>query len=155
MKICVCSDSHGNSQGIKRMLLLEKPDGLIFCGDGLDDIKGIKVPDIFCAVRGNCDFFCKAPDIVDTVLAGVHIIASHGHRYAVKNTKDIYLSEAFAREAKVAVFGHTHAQVAEYHAGVLLLNPGTMSRYNEYYALLFLENGVCDCRLERLKPSLE
>ncbi|MBQ2650919.1 MAG: YfcE family phosphodiesterase [Clostridia bacterium] len=153
MKICVCSDSHGNKHGIRIMLEQEQPDALLFCGDGLDDLKGQKLPGKWAAVKGNCDYFCSEPDLYQDNWAGVELLMVHGHRYSVKRTEDIYLSEAFGRGAKVALYGHTHYQKASWHAGVLLLNPGTMSRYNEYYAVLTFENGMCtDCQLKRLMP---
>ena len=152
MKICVCSDSHGNTHGLRIMLEQEKPDGLLFCGDGLDDLRDLPLPQKWAAVRGNCDYFCDQPDLYMDVWEGVRFLMVHGHRYSVKRTEDIYLSEAFGREAKVALYGHTHYQKASWHGGLLLLNPGTMSRHNEYYAVLTLENGNVDCELKRLMP---
>jgi len=149
MKICVCSDSHGNREGLAKMLKIEKPDALIFCGDGVDDFKGLALPQKTLFVRGNCDYFCQEPDFIEVVWEGVKIIASHGHRFAVKRTLDVYLSEAFGRGAKVALYGHNHIQHASYHAGVLMLNGGTMSRFNEFYAVLEVNNGTYDCSLKR------
>ena len=37
MKICICSDSHGNAFGLQRLLAREAPDYLWFLGDGLRD----------------------------------------------------------------------------------------------------------------------
>lgn len=150
IKICVCSDSHGNREGLKRMIELEKPDMVYFCGDGVGDIEGLLPPDRILAVRGNCDPLCPEPIIRETVCGGVRIVMTHGHRYSVKTTEDIFLSEALGRDAQVALYGHTHRQKASYIAGILLLNGGTMSSYNEYYALLMIENGVYDCCLKRL-----
>ena len=92
IKICVCSDSHGNREGLKRMIELEKPDMVYFCGDGVGDIEGLLPPDRILAVRGNCDPLCPEPIIRETVCGGVRIVMTHGHRYSVKKTEDIYLS---------------------------------------------------------------
>lgn len=154
MKVCVCSDSHGNRDGLKRMLELEKPDALLFCGDGIDDFKGLELPERTLFVKGNCDFMCDEPIMREFVLEGVKIIMTHGHKYSVKTTTDIYLSEAFARDANVALYGHTHFQQASYNNGVLLLNGGTMSKNSGYYAILELENGKYDCQLKRLLPTV-
>lgn len=150
MKICVCSDSHGNIEGIRRMLETEKPDGLLFCGDGIADFSTLELPEKTMFVSGNCDAFCDEPIFREFVWDNVRIIMAHGHRYSVKRTEDIYLSEALAHEANVAVYGHTHIQKASYSCGVLMLNPGTLSRNNGYYALLYLKNGVFDCRIMKL-----
>lgn len=152
MKVCVCSDSHGNAEGLKRMLDSEKPDALLFCGDGIDDLKGLTLPEISLFVKGNCDFMCDEPLQREFVLEGVRIIMTHGHKYSVKTTTDLYLSEALAKDAAVALYGHTHYQQASYHGGVLLLNGGTMSKNSGYYAILELEKGKYDCQLKRLPP---
>ena len=133
-----------------RLLALEKPDGLLFCGDGVDDFGGVTLPAKTMFVAGNCDFFSKEPLTRELVWEGVRIFMTHGHRYMVKRTTDVLLSEGYARDAQVVLYGHTHMQSAEYHGGLLLLNPGTMSRYNQYYAILTLTNGVYDCELKQL-----
>lgn len=152
MKICVCSDSHGNREGLRAMLELEQPQGLLFCGDGLEDFKGLPLPEKTCMVKGNCDYFSDQPELLTFTWEGVQVLMAHGHRFAVKRTKDVYLSEAFGRDARVALFGHTHQQHAACHGNVLMLNPGTMSRHQEYYAILTLKYGMCDCSLRRLPP---
>lgn len=136
------------------MLERENPDGLLFCGDGIDDFSGLALPQHTLFVKGNCDPFCSEPVFREFTWQGVKIIMAHGHRYSVKTTTDIYLSEAFAKGAAVALYGHTHIQKAEYSGGVLMLNGGTMSRHNEYYGLLYLENGVFDCQLKRMEPRI-
>lgn len=150
MKVCVCGDSHGNKDGLKRMLELEKPDGLLFCGDGLTDLRGLDLPEKTLKVKGNCDFFSDEPLFREFAWEGVRIIMAHGHEFGVKQTTYSYLSEAYARNAAVALYGHTHYQQASSEGGVLLLNGGTMSVNSEYYALLYLENGKADCQLKRL-----
>ncbi|MBR5284543.1 MAG: YfcE family phosphodiesterase [Clostridia bacterium] len=152
MKICVCSDSHGNTHGLRIMLEQEKPDGLLFCGDGIEDFKGLPLPAKWAMVKGNNDFFCDDPGLYEDVWEGVRFMMVHGHRHSVKYTEDSVLSEAFGRSVQVALYGHTHYQKASWHGGVLLLNPGTMSRHNEYYAVLTFENGMADCQLKRLMP---
>ncbi len=152
MKICVCSDSHGNKHGIRIMLEQERPDGLLFCGDGVEDLKGQVLPARRAAVKGNNDYFCDEPGLYEDVWEGVRFMMVHGHRHSVKYTEDSLLSEAFGRGVQVVLYGHTHYQKAAWHAGVLLLNPGTMSRHNEYYAVLTLEKGTVDCTLKRLMP---
>lgn len=155
MKICVCSDSHGNRDGLRAMLELEQPQGLLFCGDGLEDLKGLPLPEKVYAVKGNCDYFSDQPELREFVWEGVRVLMAHGHRYAVKRTEDVYLSEAFGRGAQVALYGHTHFQRASFHGGVLLLNPGSMSRYQACYAILTLENGFYDCSLQRMPSHYE
>lgn len=154
MKICVCSDSHGNRSGLEVLLREEKPDALLFCGDGIEDFRGLQLPTRCAMVKGNNDFFCDAPNLYEDVWEGVRFVMVHGHRHSVKYTEDSVLSEAYGRGVQVALYGHTHYQKASWQGGVLLLNPGTMSRHNEYYAVLTFKNGTCDCQLKRLMPRL-
>lgn len=55
MKICVCSDSHGNAYGLQTMADREKPDLIWFLGDGERDWTEVTLPQSlpFAAVCGN------------------------------------------------------------------------------------------------------
>ena len=63
MKICVCSDSHGNWYGLQDLIDLERPRYLYFLGDGERDWRQVNLPwdTAFAAVSGNCDFMSMEP----------------------------------------------------------------------------------------------
>ncbi len=138
MKICICSDSHGNRDGLRRIAELERPDVLLFAGDGLSDLKDLNVPQIH-SVCGNGDLTVTYVRSLVLELGGVKILLCHGHWLQVKRTLDVLLNEALACGAAVAVFGHTHMQHLEYQAGVLLLNGGCAGQGK--YAVMNIDKG--------------
>ena len=63
MKVCVCSDSHGNATGLQEMLEMEQPQVVLFLGDGERDFRNVDLPrgTMMYAVAGNCDFMSMEP----------------------------------------------------------------------------------------------
>jgi putative phosphoesterase len=147
MKIFVISDLHGSAQaftGAMRAFELEGADLIVIAGDYLNHGPRNPLPQGYdpqalalllnerreriVAVRGNCDsevdqmllaFPCLAE--YSTVFAdGRRIFVTHGHRYADDalpplSAGDIYLC------------GHTHVPRIEERAGIILINPGSIS----------------------------
>lgn len=155
MRALVISDSHGAtdlmSMLMSRMTEENKPDVLIYCGDGLRDVYAYKtVFSRFEAVRGNCDLNYP-PEIAlekTSLIGDMFVFIAHGHAYKVKRTM---LSLNFrAREvgAKVACFGHTHQHYLELHNGVLMLNPGALCK--GCYAFLDIDRGNAHATLMTL-----
>ncbi len=146
MKTLIISDSHGSTGLLKdlfeRMDREGRPDALIFCGDGLQDILPHKdrFP-LFFPVRGNCDFgaYPAIPGERTQRLQGVDIFIAHGNRYHVKRGTDTLCCRAQEAEARVCCFGHTHRQMGEWLHGVLMVNPGALSLGE--YALLRIDEG--------------
>lgn len=143
MKVCVCSDSHGNPEGIARMLEQEKPDALIFLGDGVRDFLQVSLPEgmPFFAVAGNCDMACLEPPYRVFELLGRRFYITHGHSELVKMGLDQLAERAMARQADVALYGHTHMNDAKNMMGMLMLNPGAMKDRENRYAVLWEEAG--------------
>ncbi|NCC68247.1 MAG: metallophosphoesterase [Clostridia bacterium] len=129
MKIAVFSDSHGRTAPIIAGIKAEKPDSLLFLGDGARDLDKIKAqfPDIpLRAVRGNCDYDSYLP-VSDVITAdGVRIFLTHGHLYGVKS-KNLYALAEVANQsgATLALYGHTHTARIEPVGSVITLNPGS------------------------------
>ena len=155
MKIIVLSDSHGSSLDINRALK-KHPDAdlAIFLGDGVDDFfsNQPRFPEIaFMAVRGNCDigtadkYSLRAAE--EITLEGKRIFFCHGHTYGVKGGQGNLISAAHAREADIALFGHTHTPTEQYlpedeDGGALyLVNPGSIGRDSHTYALITIRDG--------------
>lgn len=148
-KLLILSDSHNNSEAVRRILDAERGtiDALIFLGDGLRDLELALThyPKLRAyAVAGNCDFGALEP--YDGLAAFDQVIAfyTHGHMYGVKYDLDTLAEAAAARGARVALFGHTHIPTAEQRAGVFLFNPGSCGRcYTgpDTYGVLTLDKG--------------
>lgn len=156
MLALVISDSHGAREKLRDLMVLSekqiRPDALIFCGDGVQDILPYRaVYSDLWAVRGNCDL-CLPPDIPmeRTQRAnGLWIYITHGHALRVKHTLLSLSYRAQEVGAKVACFGHTHRPMAQWEQGILLLNPGALA--DGCYAVLVIgEGGAVQARLERL-----
>ena len=165
MTLPIISDSHGYGRRIgsifERLAAInERPDGMIFLGDGAREIVMNTPEDIkLYSVLGNCDGLC---DIYDNdgeivplerleVIGGVRILMMHGHRYFVKHG----LSEAIFRannlSADILLFGHTHLPVYKMmRAGeeisgeplkkdLHIFNPGALA--DRSFGLLTVKNG--------------
>lgn len=160
MKIIVFSDSHGDSESIRKALSIHRnADVAIFLGDGLTDFLQLKQQfplTAFMAVRGNGDIGYMLSDVPlsDSVtLEGMRIFFCHGHTYAVKSGTGVITAMARAKEADIALFGHTHVPVAQYlpeedgKKALYLVNPGSigaraLNRTHSYALIEIRGNGV-------------
>ena len=136
MRVGVFSDSHGDSDALDE--LLEKMghlDAVCFLGDVARDADHLQTrlsamphqPPLY-AVRGNNDYYstCSLPWELLIELDGVRIYMTHGHR-AAGYMGLVYKAQEV--QARVAMFGHTHAAICEVQQGVMLLNPGSAGNY--------------------------
>lgn len=130
MKILVISDTHGDLTKVYHLLeKVKNIDLILHCGDNqkdaheLEDTQGIPV----VSVKGNCDGG-HAPDrkIIDTPYG--KIIMTHGHMEGVDfdPTRLIYLAEE--NDCIAVCCGHTHVPVWEDFNGIIMINPGSLSR---------------------------
>ncbi len=151
LKVCVCSDSHGNAASIDRMLLREQPDVLLFLGDGLQDLNTLP-PERGCkryVVAGNCDFGSGESEMRLVHLENVRILMLHGHRAAVKTGLLRLSLLAQEHRADIAVYGHTHRQDAQWAERTLLLCPGSIGSASGAYAVLDVKDGRYDFTLKQ------
>ena len=152
MKLLVISDTHGQHSAAEQAYLDEKPDTVIFLGDGLDD--AARLGRVFPSaevlkVKGNCDFFADAPLYICEKFGGVRVYACHGHRHDVKNGLSALVSSAKSCGAQIALFGHTHKALCQTEDGIAVINPGSLG-YNGTYAVLNIEDGVYQCEMKSL-----
>ncbi len=130
MRIYVFSDTHRRERAVSDFLSTRKDAvAVIFLGDGLSEMRYVDTsfPDIpFYMVPGNCDFSASGPTELLLELGGVRVLMAHGHTYQVKSTLALYLHRARELGAQVALFGHTHTPLVEYHDGIYLMNPGSV-----------------------------
>ncbi len=140
--LLILSDSHGHPDAIAEALRRVRPDGLLFCGDGLRDLSRVDIPCPLWAVRGNCDWMSsplivggsliEPPEEEMLVRQGIGILLCHGHRYGVKAGLAVAAAHAAARVADILIFGHTHTPTerripeGETLGGVTLSKPLTL-----------------------------
>ena len=156
IKTCVFSDSHGCAQHMITAVERENPSLCFFLGDGERDFRELqeRFPLLsFYAVRGNCDLRPTLSKALVCTVGGVGILVTHGHLYQVKYEPAYESLIAAAQEAGagLVLFGHTHHPTLERHAGITLLNPGSIGR-TAYpaYAVLSLEDGRFSAELKAL-----
>lgn len=145
MKICVCSDSHGNTAHLEKIIAWEKPDLLLFLGDGLRDLDGLDFPPgcVVYRVRGNCDFISSEPELRLLTVEKHRILMVHGHRLGVKNDLLRLGLMASQQKADIVVYGHTHVPAAQQEGDRLYLCPGSVGgAAGAYLMLKFADGGV-------------
>jgi len=154
MRVLLLSDSHG---AVRRMHSVIEQEAdcktVFFLGDGLADLEQVRndFPDrIFVAVCGNMDLksaYTSYDVFAYKYLEGHTIIATHGHRAAVRTTLTDYLQKAQGVMADLALYGHTHRKHAETRNGVLFVNPGALC--DGSYAVLELTDTGTDVQFFR------
>lgn len=133
MRLLVVSDTHGDNANLISLLrvLGSSVDGLIHLGDGSGDIDavaryGSPMPPTWC-VRGNVDSDWSVPPLRRIRAGGQTILAAHGQLH-LGDSWQPFISAAKKQGAQAFFFGHTHVPFLERLDGVLLLNPGSLSR---------------------------
>lgn len=143
-KIVVLSDTHGNIAAIEKLFpVFAESDMIIHLGDTSSDGQVIRrnFPDKTYLLNGNCDFTKLGESEIVLQIEDVKIFACHGDRYGVKRGYDNIAYKAEQEGCQVALFGHTHAPIEKTLGGVLLFNPGTLSRYSENTYLYLVVTG--------------
>ena len=149
--ITVISDTHGNRRAVDALDgVLAESDYIIHLGDTSGDGSYIraKYPDKTYLVNGNCDHMKLGEDELVLQVEGVKIFATHGHLYSAKRTLLSMAARANDLNCGVVLYGHTHKADEREIDGVLLINPGTMSRYaQKSYCYLVVNDKKIVCKI--------
>lgn len=115
--------------------------------DGPKLATGVTVP--VKAVLGNCDYDREGPAEEVVELAGRRVLLTHGHLVGAKTplSQIKLLAAARANGAEAVIYGHTHIAAITNLEGVLLFNPGSITRPLDqdrpsYGILEINENGI-------------
>ena len=131
-RLVVLSDTHRNTAPLDKIAtVLAECDYIIHLGDMASDAKELMraYPEKTYVVAGNNDFFVGQSEFVLDV-EGRRVFACHGHRYGVKSGTQKLVQAAKERLCDIALFGHTHEAFVGEEEGVLLINPGCMTRFS-------------------------
>lgn len=147
MKILAISDTHGHFEKFYEVCLLEKPEIILFSGDGLKEALDLEIlfPEIkFFMVSGNCDCYnCEIANELIIELNGLKFFLTHGHMYNVKMTYGEIKNKGIKEGIDVFVFGHTHipeyVQLKKEEKNLILFNPGAIIN-NCYGIIEILDN---------------
>ena len=144
-RILVFSDSHNYSRDMIDITLKVRPDMIIHLGDCVSDARELQraYPEIPVEyVPGNCDF-SQEIGVRILQIEKCKVMICHGHQYHVKEGISQLLRAGQEHEADVVLFGHTHKLYYDYHNGMAIMNPGSISRpyvFNtESYGLLKID----------------
>ena len=127
-KIAIISDSHGSIDNVSYFAeRLKGVDALWHLGDHAEDASVIadRLNCGYVSVRGNCDPFSDAPLTYTVNWHGKRILLLHGHTVSGRLHLLYAAKEA---HADAVLFGHSHIPSLETVEGILLLNPGSLSR---------------------------
>lgn len=131
MKILVISDSHGQLDGVLKIMEKHKSfDFVIHLGDIIRQERQLKS---ICGcpvkiVQGNCDFGSEYPLTDLFEFDGNKALLTHGHYYGVDWGIDRLCYAAEGNNCNFAMFGHTHVPEVVETNGITILNPGSISR---------------------------
>lgn len=133
MLIAVIADTHKNQRSIniaQKHIKEANTDIIIHLGDCVEDVEILKEEfngEVY-AVEGNCDNLNKYPreDIIE--VNGKRIYFTHGDLYGVKHGLDNLKRKGKEVGADIVLFGHTHEPFKEEKNGMILMNPGSISR---------------------------
>ena len=157
MTLLILSDSHGHPDHIREAIRRVRPDGILFAGDGLQDISDVDLPCPLWAVSGNCDWSprmivgglsAEAEDEELITIEGIRILLMHGHRHSVKSGLLPAVYRAMEKEADILVFGHTHTPLCrQTESGMWVLNPGSA---RSTYGLVTIEGENMECKVLKM-----
>ena len=153
--ILLISDTHGKTGNLEKILPAVSFDAVLHMGDigrQEDEIQKLVSPKPVDIVRGNCDLFSDAPDKLVTSFEKVTVFATHGHIYGGNYGLDRLIYAASEAGASVAIYGHTHVPLVTYENGILIVNPGSLSRPLQVgghptYAVLTIDGDKADAEI--------
>lgn len=138
--VVVLSDTHRNTAPLSQIsVVLDECDYIVHLGDMASDAKEIaaRYLEKTYVIAGNNDFWGGADDAVIDV-EGRRIFACHGHKYGVKSGTERLVAAAKDRLCDIALYGHTHEAEVKEENGILLINPGCMTRYSPRKSYCYL-----------------
>ncbi len=142
--LVILSDTHRNLQPLDKIAtVLAESDYIIHLGDLASDVNGLlrEYPQKTYVVAGNNDFFGGIPGELVLQAEGRRLFMCHGHHYGVKSGTERLVQAAKERGCDIALYGHTHVADVHEEDGVLVINPGCMTRFSprQSYCYLVIE----------------
>lgn len=156
-RIICASDGHGARSAREDLIAALPPcDAFVWLGDVESDAMYFRAALAFShpktefyAVAGNCDPFSSLPGTVRLNMAGLRVLATHGHIFSVKQTYDLLAEAAQGNGCSIALFGHTHLPFCQWMGGVLMVNPGAL-RDRKYAVIEIGDSGEIRAELKTL-----
>ena len=155
VRLAVFSDTHGNTEGIERIVRQVNPDVVIHLGDYDRDAKVLqqKYPHIpVYSVCGNCDYGSQEPTDGVLMFGRVSLFITHGHLYNVREELDTLAFIANKEGCQIALYGHTHVSDYRVVNGVTVINPGTagVGLTLSWAKIVISENGLFTAEIHNM-----
>ena len=119
-------------------------EAVVFLGDGFENFEAckslIKDKRVYM-VKGNNDFHCEYPKNQVITEAGVNLYITHGHYEYVKSSLGWLLNKSKESNCKIALYGHTHVQKADYVDETYIFCPGSLLN-GDYGCVDITEKGI-------------
>ncbi len=148
MNILLFSDNHRDREAVKTVLRKHPDmDHYISLGDSEMKEHELTALNIY-GVIGNYPFEPKFPPSLTLVFEDLKVFLTHGHHFSVKLGLTRLINHGKYNDIDIICFGHTHTPLIKDIDGLLLINPGalskqrTMKRYS--YAILTLTKTMID-----------
>jgi len=131
MRILVFSDSHGDSESMKKVIKKFYPDVALFLGDGIEDFLVLEkdFPHTkFFSVMGNADPSDSGVLERLQTFDKVAIYMTHlDNLFKIKEDREKILA-IMKLNAQIILYGNTHVPELFVSHGITFMNPGTISK---------------------------
>lgn len=137
MKILIVSDNHGDHQILTDIVdnFASQVDLLVHCGDS--ELSPNEPPmNSFHGVLGNNDYGLDYPQQLVLDEGTERLLVVHGDHDQVNYSLTPLLLKGKATGASIVCYGHTHQLAVSEDAGILFINPGSISLPSGEYARL-------------------
>lgn len=129
-EIMIVSDNHGVTDALAQMLTFhQEADYFLHCGDSNLQPEHPLMTNIIC-VKGNTDFRYDYPFYQHVQLPmGENIWVTHGHKQYVRYGVAELMNDTQSQNPtpNIVLYGHSHCVNVEMQAGILFINPGSIS----------------------------
>ncbi len=156
MDILVVSDTHGRNERLTELeWAYPQAQRCLHAGDWGGDPNRYRY---WLSVKGNNDYYAvNLPRDRIVEIEGHRIYMIHGHQVAFSNRTQQLVNLAKANQCDIVISGHTHRPFLEEKDGILVLNPGSLSRNRDgslpSYAVLTLEGSSKKAQIYRYPPT--
>lgn len=126
--VAIFSDTHGETEKMKKTVREVNPDLIIHLGDYDRDVRGLRkeFPSTpVCVVAGNCDYGSQEPEEGVLTIGDIRVFVTHGHHYEVHDNTEGLVRAAIEQKCQIALYGHTHIPDCRKIQDVKVVNPGS------------------------------
>lgn len=158
MELLLFSDNHRDRESVKELIRKHpNADRIISLGDS--EMKEYELTELnVFGVKGNYPFEPNFPKELTFVFEDTKVYLTHGHHFSVKMGLSRLLQYGIYNDINVICFGHTHQPFLQEVQGVLLLNPGSLSKNkfhnNASYAILTIEPNSIKAVIKTLNNNI-